>query len=73
MGTSFSSNIQNGEDIDCVIQTLNYTIVCGIEIKNSTKYILHSPVQWGFLLSPPTTAIKSGGKGHFVSHCMFRL
>lgn len=72
MGTSASSNIQHGEDIDSVIQTLNYTIVCGIEIKNSTKHTLHSPrtiVQWGFLLSPPSTAIKPGGKGHFVSLC----
>ncbi|CAG2242151.1 unnamed protein product [Mytilus edulis] len=71
MGTSASSNIQHGEDLDSVIQTLNYTIVCGIEIKNSTKYTLHLPkttVQWGFLLSPPTTAIKSGGKGHFIGH-----
>nr|UYP38785.1 mytiporin 22 [Mytilus galloprovincialis] len=71
MGTSASSNIQHGEDIDSVIQTLNYTIVCGIEIKNSTKHTLHSPrtiVQWGFLLSPPSTAIKPGGKGHFIGH-----
>ncbi|VDI29983.1 Hypothetical predicted protein [Mytilus galloprovincialis] len=69
MGTSASST--QGDDIDSIIQALNYSVVCGIEIKNSTQYVLHSPkttVEWGYLLSPPPTSIKPEEKGSFIGH-----
>lgn len=70
MGNNESTYIPS--DIDQKIQAVNYSVVFGIEIKNSTTHNLHSPkttIHWGYLLSPPPTSIGPDERGSFVSIC----
>lgn len=70
MGNRQGNYIASGTDVESVIRALEYSVVCGIDIKNSTTHSLHSPnttLRWGYLLSPPPTSITPGDKGHLVS------
>ncbi|XP_076083903.1 tereporin-Ca1-like [Mytilus galloprovincialis] len=72
MGNNESTYIPS--DIDQKIQAVNYSVVFGIEIKNSTTHNLHSPkttIHWGYLLSPPPTSIGPDERGSFIAHKFF--
>ena len=66
MGSYSGTSSEQG--VHGMVQRLDYSVVCGIEITNSTMYNLENPhttMEWGYLFSPPKT-IKTKETGILV-------